>query len=186
MEIALARHGRPKLAQRDWITPRQLADWIRAYNAAGIYDDNIPLRTSTRAVDSGIIVTSPLIRCMQSARLLAPLRDIETEELIREAGIPYANWVFPRLPVPVWTILFRVAWFCGYSSNSESLLQATSRARSATDRLIDLAQQHQSVFVMGHGVMTALIAKQLVRRGWSGPKRPAHKHWQYCIYAAAA
>jgi hypothetical protein len=186
MEIALARHGRPKFAQPAWITPCQIADWIRAYNGAEIFDDNVPPRTSKRAVESGIIVTSPLVRCVRSAQVLAPLRGINKEELLREAGMPYTVSDFPRLPLAFWIVMFRLAWFCGYSSNAESLSQATLRAASAADTLIDLAQQHQSVFAMGHGFMTALIARQLLLRGWSGPKWPTQRYWQYCVYQSFA
>jgi hypothetical protein len=49
-------------------------------------------------------------------------------------------------------------------------------------RLFELAQQHDTVFVAGHGFMTMLVAKELLRRGWSGPNRPANKYWRYCVY----
>jgi hypothetical protein len=32
MEIVLARHGKPKLRHWDWITPRQMREWIQIYN----------------------------------------------------------------------------------------------------------------------------------------------------------
>jgi broad specificity phosphatase PhoE len=182
MEIVLGRHGKPKLDQWALIAPRQLAHWIRAYNAADILIDDIPPQTPKKAARSGIIVSSPLRRCVQSAQLLGPTQALVIEELLREAGIPYANWGFPRLPLSVWAVIFRVAWFRGYSSNSEPLSQARMRARLAAERLIELAQQHESVFVVGHGIMTMLIAKELLLRGWSGPKRPANKYWQYCVY----
>jgi hypothetical protein len=86
------------------------------------------------------------------------------------------------LPVAVWVGVFRAAWFCGYSANSESLAMARSRACSAAAKLIELAREHQSVFVMGHGIMTALIARQLTRSGWMGSKRPAHGFWQFSVY----
>jgi len=102
--------------------------------------------------------------------------------VFREAGLPHATWNFPRLPPSVWTLLFRVAWFLGYSANSESLSLAKNRAQSAATKLIELAEEHQSVFVMGHVIMTALIAKELVLKGWVGPKRPAHGYWQFTVY----
>jgi broad specificity phosphatase PhoE len=182
MEIVLGRHGKPKVDQWALIAPRHLAHWIRAYNAADILIDDIPPQTLKRAVRSGIIASSPLHRCVRSAQLLGPSQSLVIEELFREAGIPYANWGFPRLPLSVWAVIFRVAWFCGYSSNSEPLSRAKIRARHAAERLIELAQQHESVFVVGHGIMTMLIAKELLRMGWSGPKRPANKYWQYCVY----
>jgi broad specificity phosphatase PhoE len=182
MEIVLARHGRPKLKQWSWITPRKLADWIRAYDEAGVFVENIPESSREKAIRSGWIVSSPLLRCLQSAKALAPLQTINSEEVCREAGLPHAMWGFPWLPPSVWIVLFRAAWFCGYSANSESLGLTKSRAQSAATKLIELARAHQSVFVMGHGIMTALTAKELVMQGWVGPRRPAHGYWQFSVY----
>jgi broad specificity phosphatase PhoE len=182
MEIILARHGRPKLEQRGWITPRQLGDWIRAYDKGGVLVEEVPPSTRAQAALCGWTVSSPLPRCVESARALAPQRNIEFEELIREAGFPYALWGFPRLPLSVWTLVFRVAWSFGYSANSESLAMARIRAGNAAASLIELAREHQCVFVMGHGIMTALIAKELVLLGWVGPRRPAHRYWEFSVY----
>jgi broad specificity phosphatase PhoE len=182
MEIVLARHGRPKLRQWSWITPGQFAEWIRAYDQAGIFVEEVPPHIRAKAVQSPWIVSSPLPRCEQSAQALAPLRQIDKEELFREAGLPHAFWRFPRLPSSVWTVIFRAAWFCGYSTNSESLVMARNRARSAALRLIDLAREHQSVFLVGHGIINTLIAKELIRQGWMGPSRPAHRHWRFSVY----
>jgi broad specificity phosphatase PhoE len=182
MEIVLARHGRPKLDHKRWITPLELGDWIRAYDEGGVLVEEVPQQIRAKAAQSSWIVSSPLLRCVQSAEALASLQNINPEELLREAGLPHALWGFPRLPPSVWTVLFRAAWFLGYSANAESLGLAKNRARSAARRLIELAQEHQSVFVMGHGIMTALIARELTRSGWAGPKRPAHGYWQFSVY----
>lgn len=182
VEIALARHGRPKLKQWSWVTPRQLASWIRAYDEGGVFVEEVTQQTGARAALSGWIISSPLPRCAQSVQALAPLRKIELEEVFCEAGLPYALWGFPWLPVAVWVLLFRAAWFLGYSAHSESRLVARGRARTAANKLINLAQEHQSVFVMGHGIMGALVANELVEKGWVGPKRPAHGYWQFSVY----
>ncbi|HEY6621225.1 MAG TPA: histidine phosphatase family protein [Steroidobacteraceae bacterium] len=182
MEIILARHGRPKLGQKRWITPRQIADWIRGYDQSGVFIGSIPSASSEKAIRAAYIVSSPLPRSAQSAEALAPSRKITSQEVFREAGLPHARWNFPRLSASVWTLLFRVAWFWGYSANSESLSSASNRAQSAAMRLIELAEEHQSVFVMGHGIMTALIAKELVVKGWVGPNRPVHGYWQFRVY----
>jgi broad specificity phosphatase PhoE len=182
MEIALARHGRPDLDQRAWVAPRQLAHWLRAYNAAGIVVASVPPQVLEAAIRAGIIVSSPLLRCEQSVHLLAPMRSILTDGVFCEAGLPHSHWALPRLPLHVWMAIFRIAWFCGYSSNSESLPAAVRRARRAAERLMELAAEHGSVFAMGHGIMTMLIAKQLLLMGWNGPKRPALQYWQFGVY----
>jgi len=35
---------------------------------------------------------------------------------------------------------------------------------------------------MGHGIMNALIGKELIRSGWAGPKRPSHRYWHFGVY----
>jgi broad specificity phosphatase PhoE len=182
MEITLARHGRPKLNQTRWIAPRQIADWISQYNRAGACIDGISSFCREKASKSSCIISSPLPRCVQSAQALAPSREMSSDAVFREAGLPHLLWGFPRLPVAVWVIMFRAAWFCGFSANSESLGLARERARSAAAKLIDLARVHKSVFVMGHGIMTALIANELTQQGWVGPKRPAHGYWGFSVY----
>jgi hypothetical protein len=91
-----------------------------------------------------------------------------TEEMLREVGLPHAFWGFPKLPLAIWAIVFRVAWFCGYSANSESLSMARIRARSAAERLIDLARDHQSVFVMGHGTHDCVGSEATDSQGLGG------------------
>jgi broad specificity phosphatase PhoE len=182
MEIILARHGRPTLDHWAWITPRQLGDSIRAWDSADIATGEVPLDTQRRAAASKVIVSSTLRRSMQSAEQLCASRKILCEQLFCEAELPHSNWRVPRLPLSLWGVLFRVAWFCGYSSNAEPVSIASERARRSAERLIDLARQNDSVFLVGHGIMTMLIAKQLLLLGWSGPKRPANKYWQYCVY----
>ena len=182
MEIVLGRHGRPVLDQSKWIAPRTLGRWIAAFNDGGILSGQIPRSTSLAAGRCKVIVTSPLRRSYQSAQLLASSQLVVTEDLISEAGMPHPDWLFPALPIAAWLVIFRVAWYCGYSRNSESMSDAWVRATVAADRLVDLARQHDSVFVVGHGIMTTLIASRLVQKGWSGPRRPANGYWGHCVY----
>jgi len=60
--------------------------------------------------------------------------------------------------------------------------QATARARNAAERPIELARENGSVFLVGHGIMTMLIARQLLTLGWTGPKCSANKYWQFNVY----
>jgi len=182
MEIVLARHGKPKLDRWAWVTPRQLADRIQVYNSADVLTAQAPPQTLKKAAKCGAVASSTLRRCVQSAQRVAPCRTIVAEQLFCEAGLPHSEWRFPPLPLPVWFLIFRVAWSWGYSSNAEPLSAASARARTAAARLTELAQQHQSVFLVGHGIMTMLIARQLLLLGWRGPKRPANGYWRYSVY----
>ena len=182
MEIVLGRHGKPQVDRAQWIAARTLEHWIAKFNNGGILSGQIPQSTSLAAARCKVIVASPLRRSYQSAQLLVTSQLLVTEELIREADMPHLSWWFPVLPIAAWLLMFRTAWYCGYSPNAESHSEASMRANVAANRLIDIACSHGSIFVVGHGIMTTLIAYRLRQKGWSGPRRPANRYWGYCVY----
>ena len=184
MKIVLARHGKPDLRHWAWITPLQMKEWIGIYDQADVVLDCVPADTAAVANASAIVVTSTLLRCTKSAERLCQNRDFLVEEIFCEADLPHPNWHFPKLPLSVWGVIFRLAWFCGFSSNAESFAQATARAGKAAERLTTLANENGSVLLVGHGIMTMLIAKHLLASGWAGPERPVNKYWQFSVYAA--
>ncbi|CAN8140204.1 hypothetical protein THIOSC13_1770033 [uncultured Thiomicrorhabdus sp.] len=70
----------------------------------------------------------------------------------------------------------------GYSKNSESLQEAKLRATEAVGKLKEIAYEHERVLFVGHGVYNRLLANELRKTGWSGPKNPGSKHWSFGIY----
>lgn len=186
MRIVLARHGKPKLQHWAWITPHQMEEWIAAYDQADILVEDVPSETIEAAATSGVLVSSTLPRCIQSAKYLRRGSSLVVEDIFCEAALPYPRWYFPKLPLSIWGMIFRLAWFCGFSSNVESFAQANDRAYAAAERLIQLAKENGSVFLVGHSIMTMLIAKHLLTLGWAGSKHPVNKYWQFSIYHAAA
>jgi broad specificity phosphatase PhoE len=184
MTIILARHGRPAMNQTAWIAPRDLARWIAAWNEADVAVEDLPPPIQQRAAESGVLASSALKRGAQSAKIVGGARVVVADPIFDEASLPYpqTNLSFPALPLSLWAALLRVAWCFGYSSNAESRAAATKRARDAAARLVELATQHGSVIVVGHGIMSMLIARQLTLQGWSGQRRPRLKYWGLCAY----
>ncbi len=85
-----------------------------------------------------------------------------------------------------WRLLFRSAWFCGLSRHTESIAVSNRRARAAAERLVELAEAHGCVLLIGHGIMNILIGRQLRRLGWSGPLHLVmRRYWAPSIYRKA-
>lgn len=186
MRIILARHGKPDLRRSRSMAPREMENWIETYNNAEVIFEDVPAQTIETAHSSEIVVASTLRRSIQSAQYLSNSETLLFEQVFCEAGLPYSRWHLPKLPAPAWAAFFRLAWFLGYSANAESVEKAKARAQTAAERLIHLANEHGSVFLVGHGIMTTLIAKHLLALGWVGPARPTHDYWQFSTYHAAA
>ena len=59
---------------------------------------------------------------------------------------------------------------------------AKARAKQANRTLIELAETHQKVLVVGHGLFNHLLAKELRKSGWQGPRSLGKKHWEFGSY----
>lgn len=156
----------------------QLREWVRRYDQAPLDRGHPPPRELFEIAESAdCIATSTLRRSLESARWLAPDRELVSERHFCEAGLP------GRLPLPLplgpdaWTLAARLAWLCGWSPGSETLRQADRRARAAAEQLAALARGGGSVLLLGHGIINGMIARHLRRRGYRGPHAFGGTYW---------
>lgn len=184
MQITLARHGKPDLRLDSWIKPMAMQDWLRHYDQAGIVADAEPAATRALASAAGVLASSTLPRCVQSAQRLAQGRPVLSQAVFCEAELPWPRWLYPKLPPLLWEAMFRLAWFHGLSTHARPRPHTAQRAREAAQRLIELAREHDSVLLVGHGLMILLIARELLALGWHGSPRPASGYWQCNTYRA--
>ena len=61
-------------------------------------------------------------------------------------------------------------------------MEAKKRAVEAVNILAELANEHKKVIFVGHGVYNRILASELRKNGWAGPKNPGSKHWSYGVY----
>lgn len=172
MQIILVRHGRPDHSGASWSTPAGMKTWVERYNAANVVGHERPEALRRLAGTAEAVVCSSLMRCVESRQHLLCECSIEPDPLFAEAHLPYTNWRFPLMPSRFWRLTFRAAWFLGFASNTEPVSESRRRASAAADKLIELAHSHETVLLMGHKIMNALIAAELRRRGWKGPALP--------------
>lgn len=160
-----------------------MKDWVEHYNAANVVVAERPEALRQLAGAAGTVVCSPLMRCVESRTGLGCDCRAEPDPLFAEAHLPYPDWPFPLMPARFWRITFRTAWFFGFARHTEPVSESRRRARAAADKLIELAQTHECVLLMGHKIMNALIARELLRRGWRGPALPLLSgYWQPSRY----
>lgn len=186
MHITLARHGKPDLHLDSWIEPMEMHDWLRHYDRAGIAPGAVPPAIRAQADAARLLASSPLPRSLQSAQHLAAGREVLCDELFCEAELPCPHWSCAKLPPLAWSAMFRLAWFYGVSMHAAPLPRSRWRAHQAALRLIELARENDSVLLVGHGLMTMLIARELLALGWQGPKRPVSGYWQCSVYRPGA
>lgn len=181
MRITLLRHGKPTFELAGCVSGRDLGRIAASYDLAGIV--GVP-PDETVAVVQGQhwVVCSHLPRSVESAKRLGFEEIHVTDALFSETAIPHFRRGSIPLPVSVWIVLLRFLWMFGFSRNGESLAGARKRARQAARRLVELAEAHRSVLLVGHGFINCFIAKELRNCGWLGPEKPDGKFWGYGVY----
>ncbi|NOZ61287.1 MAG: phosphoglycerate mutase family protein [Calditrichaeota bacterium] len=186
MRIVLLRHGRPDVHYPEKMKANEMRKIIDAYNAAGLSEKETPPENAVAAAKTcKIVVCSDLQRSLDSARALG-LNPGLVDPLFRELDLPYPNSPFFSLSPFVWSILFRVIWFFGYSANSESYREARKRAASAAQKLIEIAKENESAILIGHGFLNRFISKEFLSRGWQGPRYSGKNFWSLGVYEFSA
>ena len=188
MKIVLLRHGKPEVdlhaLLKESFSPADLEGLLQAYNLAGLdEDDEIPTAAKELVRNGSIIFHSDLARSEGSAEALA-IRDVNVypDLVFREPDLPFVNWKQPKLWLFIWFLLFRFLWIFGYSNNAESISMAKERASRGAEKLKEYAKKYDTVILVGHGFINRFIAKELLATGWTGPKNPGNKYWEYGVY----
>jgi len=182
MKIILIRHAKVQI-DNPTIASFEMNSFIEAYNTASIqpFDISNRLKSLIDSVDS--VFTSNLSRTKESAKYLGIEID-KSSDIFNEAGLPYANWTFFKLPATLWALLFRMMWLFGYANNSESYKEAKIRATIAADSLLECTQNNKTVLFIGHGVMNKLISKELKCRGVFLIEKSGNENLGYSIFNA--
>jgi broad specificity phosphatase PhoE len=183
MRIILLRHGKPNTPPLKKVSSAEFLEWVEEYNKSGLCQTSEPPAQVLEYIkECKAIVCSDLPRSVESAKALGVGDITLSDALFNEAGMPASNWRILKLSPKVWAVMYRVLWLMGYSNNSESFKEAKARAVLAVNKLTEMAHEHESVLFVGHGVYNRILANELRRSGWSGPKNPGSKHWSIGVY----
>ena len=189
MRIKILRHGITNLPEWNKIHSSRMSEWIEAYNTAGVKNESTqPCQEMLREFSHKFIVCSNLTRSTHSAKIIGYQSPHLIDGMFREAELPKIQLPMIRLTPHAWSMVFRVFWFVGASPNAESVEKFKPRVSLAAEKLIQLAKNHDSVLLIGHGIINRFLAKELIASGWSGEEAPngnkywGHKYWEYATY----
>jgi phosphohistidine phosphatase SixA len=167
-QIFLVRHGRSAHVHRGLVDLAGFARWREAYEAAGIDErDQPPPELTALAATSGILVSSPAARAMQSARRLDGEREITTSPLLEELELAPPGLRRVRMPLIGWALAIGIGWAIRSVLRRPRVAPAElQRARDAAEWLSGLTRHHDAILVVTHASFRSLLAEQLIARGW--------------------
>ncbi|WP_087021398.1 hypothetical protein [Thaumasiovibrio subtropicus] len=113
MRIAVLRHGRPQLdldaIKNTRYSARDFGCIVAQYEDSPLALDSFaPKAVMEKAKSFSIIVSSDLLRGIESARQFTVNNIHLVDARFREAGMPYFNLRWPKLTLLQWSIFFRL------------------------------------------------------------------------------
>lgn len=179
-DIILARHGKPALSRRCWLSADQYRQWWALYDEGGLMaGQTAPDSILATADAAGVILASTLRRAQETANAVARGRAFHSDAILVEAPLPPPHWPdWFKLPPRLWGVLARIWWHVfDHHDGQESRAGAEARASQAAERLIAHASKGQDVLVLAHGYFNHMIGCQLRARGWKLVEDQGFKYW---------
>jgi len=180
--IILVRHARVAMDEMERIAASELPGWVARYDRADIDSGSEPPRETREAV-SGVdyVLTSELKRTKVSAWMLG-LQVDESDPVFNEAEVSVPPIPFLKLSVKSWLTAVRILQLLGMGRSGAILKASKRRVEQASEKLIALSREHDSVVLIGHGGMNWLMRKTLKERGWSLHSGGSHENWSATIW----
>ncbi len=184
MEIALMRHGKvdiPSFNSR--IYGSEFKQCLEIYDESELCKHSHPDKTVIEYFSTyNAVLCSDLKRSIDSANRLQLSSMVTTDSQFREVHNPTLSFPYAQFYPKTWAILIGLSWYCGLLEKQPPFVDAKRRAKHCAKKLEKMALDNEKVLLIGHGFMNTYIAKELINRGWIGPKSPAKRNWQYAIY----
>lgn len=183
LEIVVMRHGEPRLPRFKRIKAEDFQACVEIYDEAGIRETSRPHESIlSRFKGHNVVVSSDLNRSQQSAALFSDPAAIKVDPLFREAQLPQVGVPIIRLHPFIWGYIFHLFWLARFPTRTESRGSAKKRGGECAKRLVELAHKNGKVMLVGHGLINACIGSELRALGWTGPRIPGTRFWDYSVY----
>jgi broad specificity phosphatase PhoE len=157
-----------------WMTAEHLLNWRVEYDAS---------TAIAGPIDAGSEVWRRCLSSdMQRAYVTAKAAysgEITQTPLLREPDMPNFQTGNLSLPVWIWEWVLRFAWITSHPSMRTARDEFMNRVKSVGD-LLD--RSAEDTLVVSHAGMMAYLRKDLIRRGFSGPKFKLAEHARLYVF----
>jgi broad specificity phosphatase PhoE len=163
MKVGLVRHFKVKRGYPNkFVNSYELMKWVDEYDASDVEENEIDLCN----IEWENCYASDLYRAEITAKKAFDGEITYLKELREISLSPFFQSKL-RLPLVIHLLFIRIAWLLNHKSQPESKREVTNRI----NRLLDTILHHEEdVLIVGHGGIMMFMRKELLKRGFSGPK----------------
>ncbi len=163
MKVGLVRHFKVTRGYPNKIvSAEELMKWLEEYDASDVEENNIDLC----GIEWKKCYSSDLSRAEKTAQK-AFNGDIVYLKELREIRFSPLFHSKIRLPLHLHLIFIRMAWLFNHKSQPQSKSDVMKLINATLDTILF---EQEDVLIVGHGGMMMFMRKELIKRGFTGPK----------------
>lgn len=175
MKVGLVRHF--KVTRRypnTFVTSAELMKWVDEYNASDIEENEIDLKN----IEWKRCYSSDLSRARITAEKAFNGKIVYLEGL-RELNLYPFFRLNLRIPLFLHLLFIRIAWLLNHKSQLETKHDVSKRINDILDKIL---QSDEDVLIVSHGGVMIFLRKELMKRGFNGPKFKRAKNGELYLF----
>ena len=161
MKVGLVRHFRVITNEKKLLSSLEFAEAMKRYDIAPVRSNGLKINSS----DWDICYCSTLPRAIATAEKIYNGRIIKSELLIEVPISPFTKWNI-KLPLSIWHIAARIAWYINHKSQSEGKNETRIRIRQFYEIIKE--SKRQRILIVAHGYFLQMFYREMLDMGFRG------------------
>jgi broad specificity phosphatase PhoE len=161
MKLGLVRHFKVITDEKNLLTSKEFAEAMNNYDVAPVRPNGLKINSD----DWDICYCSTLPRAITTAEKIYD-RKIIKSDLIKEVPISPFTKLNIKLPLSLWHIAARIAWFYNHRSQAEGI----GRTKDRTDKFYNIISNsgYEKILIVAHGYFLHNFVQAMKKKGFKG------------------
>ncbi|MCB9248801.1 MAG: histidine phosphatase family protein [Ignavibacteriales bacterium] len=161
MKLGLVRHFKVITNEKPFLSSKEFTQAMANYDVAKVRANGLKIN----AADWEICYCSTLPRAITTAETIYNKEIIKTELLVEVPISPFTNWNI-KLPLSLWHIGARIAWYKSHKSQLENIHQTKHRINEFYKLIKNFG--YENILIVSHGYFLRMFYEEMKKKGFTG------------------
>ena len=161
MKLGLVRHFKVITNEKTFLSSEEFAEAMLNYDIAPVIENELKIHSN----EWEICYCSTLPRAITTAEKIYDKEIIKTNLLVEVPISPFTQKNI-KLPITLWHIGARIAWYKNYKSQIENKDATKERINKFYNLIKDSG--HENILIVSHGYFLRMFYEEMKKKGYEG------------------
>jgi len=161
MKLGLVRHFKVITNEKSLLSTEEFVNTMAHYDVAPVKKNGLKINSA----DWDICYCSTLPRALTTAETIYDKEIIKTDLIVEVPISPFTKRNF-KLPLTIWHIAARIAWYRSHKSQIENINGTKKRIKKFYE--IILSSGYERILIVAHGYFLRMFYEEMKKKGFRG------------------